>query len=121
MLRHFFARAVAILLVGSLICSPLAAFAAGVDAIADAQMTSSDMAMDSASAAADEMPCHKDKSDTGKNCPFMAICMALCCQAIAVSPATLATPAPSASPMVPPRLVRLDGINFPPPSRPPKA
>jgi hypothetical protein len=120
-MRDFFARAVAILLVGSLICSPLAAFAAGVDAIADAQMMSSDMAMDSASAAADEMPCHKDKSDTGKNCPFMAICMALCCQAIAVSPTTLATPGPSASRLLPLELVQLDGINFRPPPRPPKA
>jgi hypothetical protein len=120
-MRDFFARAVAILLVGSLICSPLAAFAAGVNAIADAQMMSSDMAMDSASAAADEMPCHKDKSDTGKDCPFMAICMALCCQAIAISPTMLATPAPSASRMLLPELIRLDGTNFPPPSRPPKA
>jgi hypothetical protein len=121
MLRDFFSRAVAILLVGSLICSPLAAFAAGLDAIADAQMMSSDMTMDSASPVADEMPCHKDKSDTGKNCPSMAICMALCCQAIAVSPATLATPAPSASRMLPPEIVQLHGINSPPPSRPPKA
>jgi hypothetical protein len=115
-------RAIAILLVGILICSPFVVFAAGVDAIADAQMMSSDMAMESMAATADEMPCHhKDNSDSGKNCPSMAICMALCCQAIAASPEALATPAPSASRMLPPALVQLDGINFPPPSRPPKA
>jgi hypothetical protein len=120
-LHHAFVRALAILLIGSLTLAPLAGSAAGTIAVADPQAMSSGMAMDSASAAADEMPCHKDKSDTEKNCPSMTICMALCCQAIAASPEALATPAPSASRMLPPAPVQLDGINFPPPSRPPKA
>jgi hypothetical protein len=121
MLRYFFARALAILLVGSLICSPLAVVAAGADAIADAPTMSSDMAMDSMAAAPDEMPCHKDSSEQGKNCPFMAICMMLCCQGITVSDTPLATPPSLASRMLPPELVQLDGINSPPPSRPPNA
>jgi hypothetical protein len=119
-LRDRFVRAVAVLLIGTLICSPLAVFAAGTIAVADAQAMSSDMAMESAPAAMDEMPCHKDKSDAGKNCPSMAICMALCCQGIAISPVSLAAPALVASRMSPPRLVALDGVKSPPPSRPPK-
>jgi hypothetical protein len=119
-LRHAFVRALAILLIGSLTFAPLAVSAAGAIGVADAQRMSSDVPMDAASAA-DEMPCHKNSSDTGRNCPYMAICMALCCQGLTVSPATLATPAPSVSRILPPELVRLDGFNFPPPSRPPKA
>jgi hypothetical protein len=118
--RHAFIRALAILLIGSLACAPLAASAAGLIAVADAQAMSSDMAMDSASAAADEMPCHKDKSDPGKPCPVMAICMALCCQGLSVSHVTLAAPIRSESRILPAQFVRLDGVNFPPPSRPPK-
>jgi hypothetical protein len=49
----------------------------GAFAVADAQAMSSDMPMGTAS---DEMPCHKDGSDHGNQCPVMAICMALCCQ-----------------------------------------
>jgi hypothetical protein len=120
-LHDLFARAVAILLIGSLICSPLAVFAAGAGTIADVQAMSSDMVMDSMAAGADEMPCHKDSSDKGKNCPFMAICMMLCCQGVTVSNAPLVTPALLASRMLPPELVQLAGINSPPPSRPPKA
>jgi hypothetical protein len=120
-LRHAFVRALAVLLIGSLTFAPLAVSAAGTMAVADGQAMSSDMAMDSASAAADEMPCHKDRPDTGKNCPFMAICVALCCQAIPACSATLVTPASSASRLLPPELARLEGISFPPPSRPPKA
>jgi hypothetical protein len=116
--RRAFVRALAILLIGSLTCAPLAAFAAAGIAVADAQAMSSDMAMD---AAADEMPCHKDKSDTGKPCPVMAICMAQCCQGLSVSQVTLAAPIPSGSRLLPAELVRLDGVNLPPPSRPPKA
>jgi hypothetical protein len=119
--RHAFARALAILLIGGLTCAPLAAFAAGGMPIADAQAISSDMAMDAAAAAADEMPCHEDKSDTGKHCPVATICMALCCQGLSVSHVTLAAPVPSESRILPAELVRLDGLNFPPPSRPPKA
>jgi hypothetical protein len=128
-LRRTFVRGLAVLLIGILAFAPLAVSAAGTMAVADGQamssdmaMESSDMAMDSALAAADEMPCHhKDRSDTGKDCPFMAICIALCCQGITVSHATFATPAHSASRMLPPELARLDGISLPPPSRPPKA
>jgi hypothetical protein len=120
-LHDFFARVIAILLVGSLICSPLAVFAAGAGTIADARTMSAGMAMDSMAAAGDEMPCHKDSSDKGKICPFMAICMMLCCQGIAVSHVPLATPAFLASRMLPPEFAQLDGINSPPPSKPPKA
>jgi hypothetical protein len=116
--RHAFVRALAILLIGSLTCAPLAALAAGGIAVADAQAMSSDMVMDVAS---DEMPCHKDSTGHTKDCPVKAICMALCCQGLTVSPTTLATPAPSASRMLPPELVKLAGLNLPPPSRPPKA
>jgi hypothetical protein len=87
-------------------------------AVADAQAMSSDMVMD---AAADEMPCHKDGSGHAKDCPVMAICMALCCQGLSVSHVTLAAPIPSGSRILPAEFVRLDGVNFPPPSRPPKA
>jgi hypothetical protein len=117
-LRHAFVRALAILLIGSLTCAPLAASAAGGIAVADAQVMSSDMVMDAAS---DEMPCHKDSTGHAKDCPVIAICMALCCQGLAVSPTPLATPAPSASRMLPPEFVKLVGLNLPPPSRPPKA
>jgi hypothetical protein len=120
-LRRAFARTLAVLLIGSLSFGPLAVSAAGAMAVADGQAMSSDMAMDSGSAAMDEMPCHQDKPDTGKHCPFMAICVALCCQAIPVCSATMVTPASSASRLLPPELARLDGISFPPPSRPPKA
>jgi hypothetical protein len=116
--RHAFVRALAILLIGSLTCAPLAALVAGGIAVADAQAMSSHMVMDAAS---DEMPCHKDSTGHAKDCPVMAICMALCCQCLTVSPTTLATPAPSASRMLPPELVKLAGLNLPPPSRPPKA
>jgi hypothetical protein len=51
----------------------------------------------------------------------MAICIVLCCQGVTPCPATLATPAFSAFRMVPPLLMQLDGVDFPPPSRPPKA
>jgi hypothetical protein len=120
-LHDLFARAVAILLIGSLIFAPFAISTAGAGGIAHARAMSSDMAMDSMPAAADEMPCHKDSSDKGKNCPFMAICMMVCCQGITVSNAPLVTPAFLASRMLPPELVQLVGINSPPPSRPPKA
>jgi hypothetical protein len=116
--RRLFVRLLAILLIGSLTCAPLAAFAAGGIAAGDAQAMSSDMAM---ATAADEMPCHKGKSDTGKHCPVMAICMALCCQGLSVSHMTFAAPIPSESRVLPAELIRLDGVNFPPPSRPPKA
>jgi hypothetical protein len=118
-LRHAFVRAFAILLIGSWTFAPVAVSAVGV--MADAPVMSSDMAMDLTSAAADEMPCHKDKSDPGKNCPYMAICMALCCQGIPISAVSLAPPASKPSPLLPPRLVELYGMKFPPPSRPPKA
>ena len=120
-LRRAVVRVVAVLLIGSLTFAPLAVSAASVMDVADAQGMSSDMVMDPASAAADEMPCHHDSSDTGKNCPFMAICLALCSQGITVSHAMLATPAASASRLLPPELARLNGIDLPPPSRPPKA
>jgi hypothetical protein len=125
--RNCFVRAFAILLIGNLICAPMAVSAAGTDAIADAQTMSPDMAMDSSvatdssAAAAEEMPRHKDVSDQGKNCPFMAICMMLCCQGITVCHGSLATPAVLASRILPSELIQLDGINSPPPSRPPKA
>jgi hypothetical protein len=127
-LRRAVVRALAVLLIGSLTFAPLVVSAAGTMAVADAKAMSSDMAMDSSdmvmdhgSAAADEMPCHHDSSDTGKDCPFMAICLALCCQGITVSHVTFATPAHSGLLLLPPELARLDGIDFPPPSRPPKA
>jgi hypothetical protein len=118
MVHDFFARTIALLLIGSLICSPLGVFAASADALADAQTMSSDMVVD---AAADEMPCHKGSSHKGKHCPVMAICMALCCQGLSVSPVSLASPIPTESRLVPAEFVRLDGVTFPPPSRPPKA
>ena len=117
-LRHAFVRALAILLIGSLTCAPLAASAAGGIAVADAQVMSSDMVMDAAS---DEMPCHKDSTGHAKDCPVMAICMALCCQGLSVSHVTLAGPIAPGSRILPAKLARLDGVNFPPPSRPPKA
>jgi hypothetical protein len=127
-LRRAFVRALAVLLIGSLTFAPFAVAAAGTMAVADGQAMSSDMAMessdtamDAASAAVDEMPCHHDKSDTGKNCPFMAICIALCCQGITGSHAPFATPVASVFRMLPPELPRLDGISLPPPARPPKA
>jgi len=120
-LRRAFVRALAVLLIGSLTFAPLAVSAVSVMDVADAQGMSSDMVMDPAAAAADEMPCHHDSSDTGRNCPFMAICLALCCQGITASTATFATPASPASRLLPPELARLDGISCPPPSRPPKA
>jgi hypothetical protein len=79
-LRRAFVRALAVLLIGSLTFAPIAVAAAGTMAVADGWAMSSDMAMDSGSAAMDEMPCHQGKSDTGKNCPYMAVCMALCCR-----------------------------------------
>jgi hypothetical protein len=120
-LRDFFARAVAILLIGSLICSPLAAMAAGMGATADVQAMSSVMAVDSTAAAADEMPCHKNMPDQRNACPFMAMCIALCCQGVPISSISLAPPAFAVSRILPAKLVQLDGVNFPPPSRPPKA
>jgi hypothetical protein len=114
--RQVFIRALAILLISSLTFVPLAA--AGAFAFADAQATSSDMPMDTAS---DEMPCHKEGSNQGNQCPVTAICIALCCQGLSVSHVTLATPIRSESRLLPAKLVRLDGVNFPPPSRPPKA
>jgi glycerol uptake facilitator-like aquaporin len=113
MVHDFFARAIALLLIGSLICSPLGVFAAS----ADAQAMSSDMVMDAAS---DEMPCHKDSTGHAKDCPVMAICMALCCQGLSVSHITLAAPISAESRLLPVDFVRLDGVNFPPPARPPK-
>jgi hypothetical protein len=110
-------RAIAMLMVGILVCSPLVVFAAG----AEAEAMSSDMMMESASAAMDGMPCHEDKSDAGKGCPSMAICMALCCQALTVSHVMPATPVALVSRMLPLEPARLDGIKSPPPSRPPKA
>jgi hypothetical protein len=117
MLRNLFARTIAMLLIGSLMCAPFAV-SAGASAIAQAPAMSSDMPMDSAIG---EMPCHKESSDKGKDCPFMAVCMMLCCQAITVSYAPLVGPVSLMSRMVLPTLVELHGINFPPPSRPPKA
>jgi hypothetical protein len=117
--RHAFVRALAILLIGSLTLAPLAVSAMGV--MADAPAMSSDMAMDLTSAAADETPCHKDKSDSGKNCPYMAICMALLSGRADFRRLARAPPASKPSPLLPPRLVELHGVKFPPPSRPPKA
>jgi hypothetical protein len=116
--RHAFVRTLVVLLIGSLVFAPFAATAASAFAVADAQAMSSDMPMDAAS---DEMPCHKDGSDHRNQCPVMAICMALCCQGLSVSQVTLAAPIRSESRILPAELVRLDGVNFPPPSRPPKA
>jgi len=119
-LRGLFARAFAILLIGSLAWSPSAVSAAGADAVVDAQAMSSDMAMDTTSAASDEMPCHKNMPDHRNACPFMAMCMAVCCQGIPISSVSLAPPTFAASRMLPPELVQLDGVKTPPPSRPPK-
>jgi hypothetical protein len=85
-------RAIAVLLIGSLGIARLAVFATGTGSVTDRQMMSTDMEMDSMSAAADEMPCDKRTSDRGKPCPFMAICMALCCQAVPVFHATVGSP-----------------------------
>jgi hypothetical protein len=119
--RNFLTRAVAILLIGSLFCAPMAVSAAGTGAIADDGAMSSEMPMDSTAAAADEMPCHKNMPDQQHPCPFMAVCMALCCQGIPISAISFAPPAFVALRMLPPKLAQLDGVNFPPPSRPPKA
>jgi hypothetical protein len=119
--RNFFARVVAILLIGSLFCAPMAVSAAGTGLVADAGSMPTEMAMDSTAAAADEMPCNKNMPDQQHPCPFMAVCMALCCQAIPISPISFAPPAFAASRMLPPKLAQLDGVNIPPPSRPPKA
>jgi hypothetical protein len=124
--RVFFARAFAILAVASLVFAPFAISAAGTGAVADPQVMASDsmvsdMAMDSTLAATDEMPCHKNMPDHRNACPFMAMCMALCCQGIPISAASLAPPLFVATRMLLPRFVQLDGVNFPPPSRPPKA
>jgi len=112
-------------LIGSLTCAPFAVSAAGVEAVSDAQAISSeivpDMAMDSMSAAADEMPCHKNMPDHRNACPFMAMSMALCCQGIPISTVSLSPPVFAALRMLPPKLVKLDGVKTPPPSRPPKA
>jgi hypothetical protein len=120
-LRNFLARAFAILLIGSLTCSPFAVSSASADPVAHAHAMSSDMVMDATAAAVDEMPCHKDNSDKGKSCPFIALCMMSCCQGIMVSQVPLAVPAGHASRMVPVALVQFDGISSRPPSRPPKA
>jgi hypothetical protein len=119
--RNFFARAVAILLIGSLFSAPMAVSAGGMKAIADAGAVSSEMAMDSTAAAADEMPCHKNMPEQQHACPFMAVCMAVCCQGIPISSVSFAPPAFAAFRVSPPEFVQLDGINSPPPSRPPKA
>jgi hypothetical protein len=119
--RNFFVRAIAILLIGSLFCAPMAVSAAGMKAVADAWAMSSEMVMDSAAAAADEMPCNENMPDQQHPCPFMAVCMALCCQCIPISEISFAPPAFVASRVLPPDLAQLDGVNFPPPSRPPKA
>jgi hypothetical protein len=117
--RGFIARAFAILMIGSLVLAPFPASAAGADAVADAQvMSAAEMAMDAAS---DEMPCHQNMPNDRDACPFAAMCMALCCQGIPVSSVSLALPAFAVSRMLPPKLVQLDGVKFPPPSRPPKA
>jgi hypothetical protein len=120
--RNFFVRTFAILLIGSLTFSPLAVYAAGATAFADAPAMSSEMAMDSmAATVAHEMPCHKDSSGKEGNCPFMLACTMLCCQGIMASQAPLATPFPLASRMLPLELAQLDGIDSSPPARPPKA
>jgi hypothetical protein len=120
-LRDFFLRAFAVLLIGSLMCPPFAVSSAAADAMAQAHAMLSDMVMDTAAANADEMPCHKNSSDKEKHCPFMAVCTMLCCQAIAASHLSLAAPADLSSRVVPAELARIDGINFRPPPRPPKA
>jgi hypothetical protein len=119
--RLIFVRVLAILLIGSLVFAPLAVSRAAAIAPGDVRAMSSEMIAGAASVPADEMPCHEHKSETGKNCPFMAICMALCCQGVTPCPTPLATPAFSTFRMMPPLLARLDGIDFPPPSRPPKS
>ena len=42
------------------------------------------------------MPCHGSMPDRGKPCPFMAFCMALCCQSLPAPAATIVPPAPIA-------------------------
>jgi hypothetical protein len=119
--RDFLVRAFAVLLIGSLICSPFAVSSAAAEAVAHAHTMSSDMVMDTTAANADEMPCHRNSSDKEKHCPFTAVCTMLCCQAIAVSHLSLAAPANLSSRLVPAELAQIDGINFRPPPRPPKA
>jgi hypothetical protein len=115
-------RAVAVLMVGILIGSPLAAFAAGVEGQAKSSDTkSSEMVMGSGSGAMDDMPCHQSKPDVDKNCPGMANCVALCCQALTVAYVAPATPITLGHRMLPLEPTPLDGIKSPPPSRPPKA
>jgi hypothetical protein len=125
-------RAIAVLMVGILICAPLVAFAAGVEGQAKSShmvMGSDTGAMDSGamdsgamdSEAMDDMPCHQGKPDADKNCPGMANCVALCCQVLTVAYVAPATPITVGHRMLPLEPIQLNGIVSPPPSRPPKA
>ena len=122
--RRTIFRALAIVLIGTLALAPLALSAASPVWADDgaAQATAAVAAMDMAAAAADEMPCHHEQMpDTGKHCPYMAICIALCCQGVAPVQAMLPIPALAATRLSPSSQARLDGIELPPPSHPPKA
>jgi hypothetical protein len=67
------------------------------------------------------MPCHKHAPDHGKACPFMTLCMALCCQSLP-GPVAMIDP-PVSGPMA--LALRNDslGDSFSPPPlpRPPRA
>jgi hypothetical protein len=118
--RRTIFRALAIVLIGTLVFAPLAVSAASAVGADDGAAYAA--AMDMASAAADEMPCHHEQMpDTGKHCPYMAICIALCCQGVAPVQAMLPIPALAATRLSPSSQTRLDGIELPPPSHPPKA
>jgi hypothetical protein len=120
--RRTIFRVLAMVLIGTLVFAPLAISAASGVWADDGQATASATAMDMASAAADEMPCHHEQMpDTGKHCPYMAVCIALCCQGVAPAQATLLIPAVSVMRLSPSPQARLDGIELPPPSHPPKA
>jgi hypothetical protein len=117
----FLIRTLLVLLIGGVTLPPFAVSSAAAGAMAHSHAMSSGMVMDTTAANTDEMPCHKNSSDKEKHCPFMAVCTMLCCQAIAASHLSLAAPANLSSRLVPAELAQIDGINFRPPPRPPKA
>jgi len=119
--RDLIRRAFAILLIGELVFAPLAVAAAGTPAVeaGDVQLHANHAAMHVMPGVIDEMPCHQSKPD--KACPFMAICLMLCCQGLPVAQALVPALSLTASPMLPPALAPPDGLTSPPPSRPPKA
>ena len=117
-MSFLFKRVLAIFLIAGLGVSPL--YAATVKGMEHSAQASSMAGM------ADDMPCHPDKSSSGKSspdkaCPFMAACLSLCFQGMppvfggVVIPATAGLRTPLES------VRQLTDLTPSPPARPPRA